>query len=239
MLPFHYHEKPIYATYFYFFIDFIVLSSIILTKYLHKYKSCNEANLNNKLSLIQFINVLIDSILDLGLAGITFTLISFIPYIGSIIEFLCQNATIRNAIKCILWAFGYILIYIVHNMFEQDKIDEFCDAKNISTSRYIKLILGLILSAICYYNFTKIPITDDLGISEAFKEVKNKIKNDVKEYQEEYQEEQDDEDDDDDSNNVDKIEDPYKLFTLDKKKLRERFTPKYNEIDDTILKKSL
>ena len=49
MLPHYYHDHRSYATYFYFFIDFIVLLSIFLTKYLHTHKSCNDANYTDKL----------------------------------------------------------------------------------------------------------------------------------------------------------------------------------------------
>ena len=102
LYPFIYHYHPTYITYFYFFIEFILLISIIITKYLNTTNICKSSNYTDKLTQTHYINILINSIFELGIAGLTFSIMTYIPYLGDLITLLSKSVIIRNILKCIL-----------------------------------------------------------------------------------------------------------------------------------------
>jgi hypothetical protein len=138
--------------YFFWVSEAIVLTSIIITKYLHTTDSCKVANKQLSTSATKFQTTFIDAVFENGIAGIFNVLIGFVPILGWILMAISMVESLNNIMVFVFWMFGYMFIYTIQNMFEQSDMNSFCNPSGISPFNIIKFIIGLILSGAAYFN---------------------------------------------------------------------------------------
>ena len=150
--------------YFFWISEIIVLTSIVITKYLHTVDSCKIANKELSTSVTKLQNTFTNAVFENGIAGIFNVLIGFVPILGWILMALSMIESLNNIMVFTFWMVGYMFIYTVQNMFEQTDMDNLCNPSGISTSDITKFIFGLILSGIAYLNESFDPLSMVSGI---------------------------------------------------------------------------
>ena len=145
--------------YFFWVSEAIVLTSIIITKYLHTADSCKVANKQLSTSVTKFQTTFTDAIFENGVAGIFNVLIGFIPILGWILMAISMIESLNNIMVFVFWMLGYMFIYTIQNMFEQSDMNDFCNPSGLSPSDSVKFIFGLILSGVAYLNESFDPLS--------------------------------------------------------------------------------
>ena len=151
--------------YYHWISEILILSSIIVAKYLHSNDSCKVAKKEISSSFTNFQTILIDAVFENGVAGIFNVIIGFLPVIGWALMAISMVESLNNIMVFLFWMAGYLFIYTLQNMFEQDNMDHFCNPLEITTFNIIKFVAGLILSGIAYLNESLDPIAMASGMA--------------------------------------------------------------------------
>ncbi len=104
-----------------------------------------------------FGKALIDSVTEVGLANVIPKVITYIPLIGTAISILKMMPVIGGIITELLWVIGFIGMYIIMNMFNQDDMSKYCNVPFYGfSSDVIPFILGL---AMIYFGMPSPPMS--------------------------------------------------------------------------------
>lgn len=131
--------------------EVLIIISIAFVKIIRTYEECTKLKKDNSITFNK-IRTAINNSIYLGaitnIFYIMYKMLVFIPGIGQILMII--NFLFGSYIDAAIWQIGFVLTYIIINMFDQGNINRFCDMSSYTRLDGFRIFFSLVLYLVSY-----------------------------------------------------------------------------------------